>query len=187
MKIRDRVKELRRVPASQLRPHPHNWRRHGSHQRAVLRGVFEEIGYADALLAYELPDGSLQLIDGHLRVDAAPDALAPVLVLDVDALEAEKLLLTHDPLAGLAETDPELLAASLARVDFETPAVCQMLEEVAAGADVGSWSPDHDATPELTIPESLQIVVECRDQRQQAELYERLSKEGYACRVLSLP
>ena len=33
----------------------------------AVRGVLAEIGYADALLARELPDGSLQLIDGHLR------------------------------------------------------------------------------------------------------------------------
>lgn len=187
MPIRDRVKELRRVPARQLRPHPHNWRRHGSHQRAALRGVLKEIGYADALLAFELPDGTLQLIDGHLRVDAAPDALAPVLVLDLDAEEAEKLLLTHDPLAGMADTDPELLAESLARVEFETPAVHRMLEDLAAEADDALPGGDSPLVDELKIPQSFEIVVDCRDERQQARLYRRLSEEGYACRVLSLP
>ena len=187
MKIRDRVKELRRVPVSQLRAHPHNWRRHGAHQRAALRGLFAEIGYADALLAYELPDGTLQLIDGHLRVDAAPDAIAPVLVLDVDADEAEKLLLTHDPLAAMAETDSELLADSLARVDFAASAVTQMLAELAAETPEAPLLAEVAARPELAIRESFQIVVDCRDETQQAELYQRLCKEGYACRVLSLP
>ena len=28
MQIRDRIKELRRVRAGELRPHPHNWRTH---------------------------------------------------------------------------------------------------------------------------------------------------------------
>ena len=34
MKIRDRVKELRRVKAGELRPHPKNWRVHPQAQRA---------------------------------------------------------------------------------------------------------------------------------------------------------
>ena len=40
------------------------------------------------------------LIDGHLRAETAPDMMVPVLVLDVTEEEADKLLLTLDPLAG---------------------------------------------------------------------------------------
>ncbi|MCP4549634.1 MAG: hypothetical protein GY835_24530, partial [bacterium] len=57
MMIRDRIKELRRVKASELRPHPANWRTHPKAQQDALRGVLAEIGYADALLCRELPDG----------------------------------------------------------------------------------------------------------------------------------
>jgi hypothetical protein len=34
-----RIKELRRVRASELRPHPQNWRNHGKAQREALRAV----------------------------------------------------------------------------------------------------------------------------------------------------
>src|SRR5208282_6412821 len=105
--IRDRIRELRRVPASTLVHNPKNWRRHPKLQVEALRGLLTEIGYADALLARELPDGRLMLIDGHLRKDTTPDAHLPVLVLDVNAEEADKLLLTLDPLASLAESDAE--------------------------------------------------------------------------------
>ena len=60
--IKDRVKELRRVPASELRANPKNWRRHPPAQQAALRGVLEDIGFADAVIARETPDG-LELID----------------------------------------------------------------------------------------------------------------------------
>ena len=53
MQIRDRIRELRRVPARELRPHPRNWRTHSDRQRDVLRGVLAQVGYADALLARE--------------------------------------------------------------------------------------------------------------------------------------
>jgi hypothetical protein len=40
--------------------------------------------------------------------------------------------------------------------------------------------------PDVPIPESWQLVVECRGERDQRLLYERLTQEGYACRVLTL-
>ena len=80
MHIRDRIKDFRRVKANQLRPHPKNWRTHPPAQQDALRGVLAEIGYAGALLARELPDGSLELIDGHLRAETTPEMEVPVLV-----------------------------------------------------------------------------------------------------------
>ena len=106
MEFRDRIKELRRVRAGDLRPNPKNWRVHPAAQRAALQGLLREIGYADALLAREIPDG-LMTIDGHLRIEETdPDAIVPVLILDVDEAEADKVLATLDPLAALAQADP---------------------------------------------------------------------------------
>lgn len=107
MKIKDRIKELRRVKAKDLIPNSKNWRVHPKTQAAALRGLLSEIGYADALLARELPDGRLQLIDGHLRAETTPNATVPVLILDVTDSEADKILLTLDPLAAMAEADTE--------------------------------------------------------------------------------
>lgn len=44
MTIRDRIKELRRVKASELRPSPRNWREHPEAQRAAIEGVLAEVG-----------------------------------------------------------------------------------------------------------------------------------------------
>jgi len=67
MSLRDRVFDFRRVPAADLAPHPKNWK-HPKHQQDALRGLLEEIGFADAVLAREGP-GKLMLMDGHLRKD----------------------------------------------------------------------------------------------------------------------
>ena len=130
MKIRDRIKELRRVRADRLRPHPNNWRVHPKGQQDALRGLLAEVGYADALLARELPDGTLQLIDGHLRAETTPEAEVPVLILDLDDREAAKLLALHDPLAGLAEADGDVLAELLDRVETENQAVRNLLDDI---------------------------------------------------------
>ena len=50
----------------------------------------------------ELTDGSLEIIDGHLRQSLDPELVVPVLILDLDEAEAAKLLLSLDPLAGMA-------------------------------------------------------------------------------------
>jgi len=131
IQIRDRIKELRRVRARELLPHPKNWRRHPQAQVAALRGLLDEIGYADAVLARELPDGRLMLIDGHLRKETTPDAQIPVLVVDVTEAEAEKILATLDPLAAMAESDSERIKALVATVQTNSGAVQDLLKRIA--------------------------------------------------------
>ncbi len=108
MTIRNRIKEHRRVRAGDLIPHELNWRKHPKHQRAALEAIYKEVGFARSLLAFELPDGRLKVIDGHLRRDIDPNMRVNVEVLDVNEAEARKLLLSIDSLAALAETDGDV-------------------------------------------------------------------------------
>lgn len=189
MQIRDRIKELRRVRAEELRPNPRNWRLHPPEQQDALRGLLAEVGYADALLARELTDGTLMLIDGHLRAETTPDAVVPVLVLDVDEQEADKILLTHDPLAGMAAISREHLDELLADVHTGSAAVRGMLNSIGKARDADGASapiPRPVEPPEVTVPESYQVVVECRDEVDQQAVFERMRAEGYRCRVLTL-
>jgi hypothetical protein len=185
MQIRDRIKDFRRVRADSLRPHPRNWRTHPKQQQDALRGVLAEIGYADALVARELADGSLQILDGHLRAELTPDALVPVLIVDVDEQEALKLLATLDPLAAMAETDAEVLRGLLDDVQTESEALRGLLDTLVEENPLASDVREQPMT-EVTIPASFSVVVECRDESQQRELFERLKAEGFKCRVLSL-
>src|SRR3954470_1564904 len=107
--MKNRIKAHRRVRAGDLLPHELNPRTHSDVQRVALQALYEEIGFARSLLAYELPDGRLKLIDGHLRRDLAPDMEVEVEILDVTEEEARKLLLTIDPLAALAEMQEQIL------------------------------------------------------------------------------
>lgn len=131
MLIRDRVKELRRVKASELRPNPRNWRTHPKEQADALRGVLSEVGFAGAALARELSDGSLELIDGHLRAETAPDVEIPVLVLDVTEAESKKLIATFDPIGGMAGCDAEKLNSLLSEVTTDNAALAEMLDSLA--------------------------------------------------------
>jgi DNA modification methylase len=137
-----------RVPARELRPNPRNWRRHPERQRAALRGILREIGYADALLARR-DGGSLVLIDGHLRQSLNPRQVVPVLVLDVSAEEADTLLATLDPLAALATPDSDALAGLLSSVQTSSAAVKELLASLARSAGLPLRLPlvDPDEVP----------------------------------------
>ena len=151
--VRDRVVGLVRVRAGDLVPNPANWRRHPDHQRAALRALLGQIGYADALLARR--DGErLVLIDGHLRRGLDPEQVVPVLVLDLDEQESELLLATLDPLASLATPEPEALASLLERVQTSSAAVADLLASLARGAGLPMLGlrQDPDHVPEAPEP-----------------------------------
>jgi ParB-like chromosome segregation protein Spo0J len=122
------------VPASDLRPNPKNWRTHPKAQADALRGVLAEVGLADACLARELPDGSLMLIDGHLRAETLGDGDVPVLVLDVNEAEADKILATLDPLAAMADSDAAKFEELLHTVNTSSQALQELIAETAAQA-----------------------------------------------------
>lgn len=132
---RDRIKDFRRVLASELLPNPKNWRTHPEKQQAALRAVLDEIGYADALIARELPSGQLMLVDGHLRAETTPHETVPVLVLDVSEAEADKLLVSLDPLAALAGANKQRLDGLLRSVQTGSQATRRRGESTMRGAD----------------------------------------------------
>lgn len=148
--IRDRIREFRRVAASELRKNPANWRIHTDAQKDALRAVFAEIGFADACLARELPDGTLELIDGHMRTDVVGEAEVPVLVLDVTAEEADILLATLDPLAAMAAADAKAQRELIERIDAEEAGVRKLLEELLAGVDLDELKAQAD--PAAGVP-----------------------------------
>jgi hypothetical protein len=184
--VRNRIKGHRRVRAAELVPHELNPRRHNDAQRDALLALYAGVGFARSLLAYELPDGRLKLIDGHLRRDLDPDMEVEVEILDVDDAEARALLLSIDPLALLADYD----ADSLDQLRRVTPTDSDALANL--WASIGKANSDADAAlagaekpkPERDVAEQFLILVECADEAQQVELLARFEDEGLKCKPL---
>ena len=184
--MRNRVKELRFVKASELVPCADNWRLHPKRQRDLMKSVLQTIGYADALIARETEDGSLALIDGHLRADVSPDVEVPVLIVDLNANEAKELLLVHDPIGAMAERDDEAVSRLLE--DFE--ATNETLERFIGEEFKTVFNVDDVESPrnekEVAIPNLFQIIVEFDDETEQRECFEELTRSGHKCRVVNL-
>ena len=132
-----------------------NWRIHPEAQRKALKGVMQEIGYADVAIARE-EEGRLILVDGHLRQDIAdPDQLIPTIILDVSEYEAGKLLATLDPLASMAQVDTDQFAALVKDLAIGDGDMQRLVDSMAAGNLVplsfvddigpeGGWNPTAD-------------------------------------------
>jgi hypothetical protein len=179
--IRNRIKGHRRVRAGDLLPHEWNFRLHPELQRAALEALYREVGFARSLLAYELPDGRLKLIDGHLRRDLDPDREVEVEILDVTEDEARTLLLSIDPLASLAGTQEQLRD----RLRELVPAVSPELQEAWQQAAAACLAPDRAGRRDWeTVREQFLVLVTCRDEQHQVELLGRFQAEGLECRAL---
>jgi hypothetical protein len=185
MTIRNRIKRHVRARAGDLVPHELNPRLHTDAQRAALAALYRDIGFARSLLAYELPDGRLKLIDGHLRRDLGPDMEVEVEVLDVDDAEARALLLSLDPLAALAGTDADALDELRRLTPTSDDALASLWATVgAAAAAADDALKKSRKAPPPEVPEQFLILVECADERQQADLLERFQRDGLKCKAL---
>ena len=120
---------MRRVPASELNANPKNWREHPAEQQRAMQGVLKEVGIAGALLARETPDG-LELIDGHLRTEMDDATEWPVLILDVDENEADKLLAATDPIGAMALTNEAALNDLLTSIESNDPDFSKLLKSL---------------------------------------------------------
>jgi hypothetical protein len=183
MTIRNRIKAHRRVRAGDLVPHELNFREHPDLQRKALQALYAEVGFARSLLAYELPDGRLKLLDGHLRRDLDPDMEVDVEVLDVNDAEARALLLSIDPLAALAQTQ-EQLRDRLLELTPVSDADLRAAWEAAANPALAALTAEAPRPGIVDVPEQWLVLVTCRDEKQQVELLERFRREGVECRAL---
>jgi ParB-like chromosome segregation protein Spo0J len=180
--LRNRIVDHVVVRAGDLVPHPLNFRRHPQHQRDALAASLQEVGFARSLLGYKLPDGRIQIIDGHLRAEHDPEAPVTVEIVDVSEDEARKLLLTLDPMAALAETDVRA-AAALARVVDTDSEVLDSLWQTLAANDKHARTAlgKHD---EPDVLEQFLILITCRSEEHQTELLADLQGRGLACKAL---
>ena len=109
-------------------------------------------------------------VDGHLRAELDPDQIVPVLILDLDEDESEKLLTVLDPLAAMAEANTEALGRLLQEIETQSPAVQAMLDNLAAEYRIdleveGLTDPDEIPEPPdeaITQPGDLWILEDHR-------------------------
>ena len=180
-----RIREHRKIRASELLVHPLNPRIHPDAQKSALSAILNEIGFARSLLAYETPEGKLQLIDGHLRTELVHDQEVMVEILDVNEQEANALLLSLDPLASLAQFDSPTLEA----LRKATPTQSEALQNLWDSIDSSTRKTKDELKEamqqkEPILKEQFLVLVECESEAQQLSLLDSLKKQQFQCKAL---
>ncbi|NBO91606.1 MAG: hypothetical protein EBV06_04725 [Planctomycetia bacterium] len=181
--VRNRIVRHVRIRAGDLVPHELNPRVHPDAQRAALEALYVEVGFARSLLAYELPDGRLKLIDGHLRQRIDPEMMVDVEVLDVNDAEARKLLLSLDPLAALADNDTDKLDELRRLTASDSDALTNLWRGIGEAAERVP-KPRREPKPPPEARSQWYVLIECQDEANQLELLRRFLAEGLKCRAL---
>lgn len=152
--MQDRIQGLERIEASRLVAHPANWRKHPTKQKRALRTMLKTVGWADAIVARDMGDGTYQIIDGHLRAGLSKKAKVPVLVVDVNDEEAKMLLATHDAIGAMADVDGEQLKSLLTQLQTDDDELDKLIDDVANTFDIaideeGGEIDDDEATEDF--------------------------------------
>jgi hypothetical protein len=187
MPIRNRITRHVRMRAGDLVPHELNPRIHRDAQRAALAASLDEIGFARSLLAYQLPDGRLKLIDGHLRADLNPEMEVDVEVLDLTDAEARALLLSLDPITLLADYDAIVLDQLRQQTTTSSDALNNLWRSIDAAGEAVKESMEKSRQgpgKEPAVVEQFLILVECPTEKQQTDLLWKFQRMGLKCKAL---
>lgn len=155
MEWRNRIVESGTAEAGTLMPNPRNWRRHPAVQQAALSKGLQGVGWVQSVVVNRRTG---RLLDGHLRVALALEqgtgTAVPVNWVELTEEEETAVLVTLDPIAGMATTDEETLLAnvrSLDGTDFAAMVadVASILGVDGTGAAVADPGPQVDKAGEL--------------------------------------
>jgi hypothetical protein len=106
--------------------------------------VLDEVGWVQRVIVNKRTG---HVVDGHLRVATAisnDEPTVPVLYVDLTEEEEKKILLTIDPIAGMAAMDDEKFRELVAEVEFASEEARASVEH--AGAEAGVIPPNFQPT-----------------------------------------
>ena len=150
-------------------------------QQAQIWRSLQKYGWAYPILTNK--DGVL--VDGEQRSEICKqhsEFYAPVLRLPVTEVDRRMLRQILNKLKGKhnSELDSEEYIRIMQAGEKED--LKALLESI--GERLPQELDDHESS--LTIPETYEIIVECKDEANQKTIFEKLKSEGYKLRILTL-
>lgn len=129
--MKNRIREYKEIPVSQIIIRDDNWRLHTDEQKTTLTEIFEQIGFAGVIIVREIGKDQYEVLDGHLRLEMFDSEKIPSLVVDLNDDEAKLLLATYDIVGEMAETDIEQLSKLLDELQIQSESLLKILETKA--------------------------------------------------------
>jgi ParB family chromosome partitioning protein len=158
---------------------PANARRHGPRNMAAIEGSLRRFGQQKPIVVDSR--GVVRAGNGTL---AAAKALGwkeiKIVRSDLPVTELTAYAIADNRAAELAEWDQEVLAklfaeGELGDVGFDDGEISRQMNAMAKGDD--EWN---------SVEAKFEVVVECSDEEEQKQLFQRLRGEGLTCRLFTL-
>ena len=165
-----------------IKPYEKNPRKNDNAIDAVASSI-SQFGFKNPIVI----DGNNVIICGHTRYKAAKklglDSVPCVVASDLTEEQIKAYRLADNKVSELAEWDIDLLGEELDGI-FD-------IDMSDFGFDLSEEEEEPTAPTERKdlsdkVGETYEVIIECDNEQQQAEIYEKLREEGLTCRVLTL-
>ena len=173
------------LPVSEVRPYEKNPLKNAEAVKYV-RASIEKFGFKQPIVI----DSNRVIISGHTRLEAAKSlgmAEVPCIVADdLTEAQAKALRLADNKVAEFSEWEMNLLGgelgelAEISDIDMGDFGFEDNLDKIGDEEENGTEEKG------VNLSETFQIIVECENEIEQQEIFEKLSGEGYKCRLSTL-
>lgn len=165
------------LPISEIKPYARNAKQHPQEQVEQIKRSIEEFGFNDPLALWHG-----EIVEGHGRYLAALELgldTLPVIKLDNLTDEQRKAYaLVHNKLTMNSGFDIDLL-----EIELEDITDINMQD---FGFSFDDDNESENERREAKYTESISIVIDCESDEEAETIYERLTEEGYKCRISTL-
>lgn len=167
------------IPIGELTPYSGNAKTHPAEQIEQIKRSIEEFGFNDPIAVWGSDN---TIVEGHGRLIAGMElGIEKVPIIRLDELTDEQrraYTLAHNKLTMNSDFDFNLLEMELEEIGS--------IDMSQFGFDMSVLSEDKEDDKEKTWEENISIIVQCDDENMAQELYDRLTDEGYICKVSTL-
>lgn len=174
------------LPVSEVRPYEKNPRKNADAVKYV-RASIEKFGFKQPIVI----DSNRVIISGHTRLEAAKslgmDEVPCIVADDLTEAQAKALRLADNKVAEFSEWEMNLLGGELGELaEISDIDMGDFGFDLTDLDNIGMDDEGDNAEKGVNLSDTYQIIVECESETEQQEIFEKLSGEGYRCRLSTL-
>ena len=171
------------VPINSIKAYKRNAKLHPQEQIEEIKNSIKETNFNDPIGVWHG-----EIVEGHGRWEAAKQlGMTEIPIIRLDELSDEQrraYALAHNRLTMNSEFDPVLLDAELAEV--ETIDMTLLGFDGKGGAPQGGGADADTSNTSFSYQEQYGVIVMCKNEQEQEAIFNRLTEEGYECKVVAV-
>lgn len=164
---------------------------YGNNPRVISNDAVDKVATSIREFGFKVPiivDEDNVVVAGHTRRKAAIslgiEEVPVVVANDLTEEQVKAFRLADNRVTEFSEWDFEKLEEEINNIENEfTGFSAEDIEE-----QFGDDNEEEEIFDDVgdNLKETMEVIIECEDEKTQQELYERMTEEGYKCRVLTL-